>query len=122
MRSIAAIPARRRRVAGFSTDLATAQKTSRRMPKALPGKSANWPIAANGELVSALDGHWAEDDVISEEKVAKDRDQSCCQRRGTCAEDVQQATRDSIRAIMMVRAYRMRGHLHADLDPLGIAG
>jgi 2-oxoglutarate dehydrogenase E1 component len=31
---------------------------------------------------------------------------------------VLQATRDSIRAIMMIRAYRMRGHLHADLDPL----
>ncbi len=29
-----------------------------------------------------------------------------------------QSTRDSIRAIMMIRAYRMRGHLHADLDPL----
>ncbi|MHB1109993.1 MAG: 2-oxoglutarate dehydrogenase E1 component, partial [Devosia sp.] len=31
---------------------------------------------------------------------------------------VLQATRDSIHAIMMIRAYRMRGHLHADLDPL----
>jgi 2-oxoglutarate dehydrogenase E1 component len=35
---------------------------------------------------------------------------------------VLQATRDSVRAIMMIRAYRMRGHLHAKLDPLGIAG
>ena len=34
--------------------------------------------------------------------------------------DVQQATRDSVRALMMIRAYRMRGHLHADLDPLGL--
>jgi 2-oxoglutarate dehydrogenase E1 component len=32
--------------------------------------------------------------------------------------DVLQSTRDSIHAIMMIRAYRMRGHLHADLDPL----
>ena len=31
-----------------------------------------------------------------------------------------QATRDSVRALMMIRAYRMRGHLHADLDPLAI--
>ncbi|MCB1458310.1 MAG: 2-oxoglutarate dehydrogenase E1 component, partial [Nitratireductor sp.] len=31
------------------------------------------------------------------------------------------ATRDSVRALMMIRAYRMRGHLHAKLDPLGIA-
>jgi 2-oxoglutarate dehydrogenase E1 component len=36
-------------------------------------------------------------------------------------EDVLRATRDSVRAIMMIRAYRMRGHLHADLDPLGMA-
>ena len=35
--------------------------------------------------------------------------------------EVQQATRDSVRALMMIRAYRMRGHLHADLDPLGLA-
>ncbi len=31
---------------------------------------------------------------------------------------IQQAARDSVRAIMMIRAFRMRGHLHADLDPL----
>ena len=30
------------------------------------------------------------------------------------------ATRDSVRALMMIRAYRMRGHLHANLDPLGL--
>ena len=30
------------------------------------------------------------------------------------------ATRDSVRALMMIRAYRIRGHLHANLDPLGI--
>ena len=36
-------------------------------------------------------------------------------------EKVFQATRNSIRALMMIRAYRMRGHLHADLDPLGLA-
>ncbi|MDQ4135993.1 MAG: 2-oxoglutarate dehydrogenase E1 component, partial [Pseudomonadota bacterium] len=34
--------------------------------------------------------------------------------------DVQQATRDSVRALMLIRAYRVRGHLHAKLDPLGI--
>ncbi|MCL4148165.1 UNVERIFIED_CONTAM: hypothetical protein GTU68_061659 [Idotea baltica] len=34
---------------------------------------------------------------------------------------VHSATRDSVRAIMMIRAYRMRGHLHANLDPLGLA-
>ena len=36
-------------------------------------------------------------------------------------DDVRQAANDSIRALMLVRAYRVRGHLHADLDPLGLA-
>jgi 2-oxoglutarate dehydrogenase E1 component len=31
-----------------------------------------------------------------------------------------QAVMDSIRALMMVRVYRVRGHLEADLDPLGL--
>ncbi|MSP06602.1 MAG: 2-oxoglutarate dehydrogenase E1 component [Candidatus Fonsibacter sp.] len=34
--------------------------------------------------------------------------------------DVERATVDSIRAIMMIRAYRIRGHLIADLDPLDL--
>ena len=33
-------------------------------------------------------------------------------------EDIRAATLDSIRALMMIRAYRVRGHLIADLDPL----
>jgi 2-oxoglutarate dehydrogenase E1 component len=32
----------------------------------------------------------------------------------------EQSTKDSVRAIMLIRAYRIRGHLIADLDPLGI--
>ena len=35
-------------------------------------------------------------------------------------ERVRQATMDSIRALMLIRAFRVRGHLHADLDPLGL--
>ncbi|SDH24553.1 2-oxoglutarate dehydrogenase E1 component [Roseospirillum parvum] len=35
-------------------------------------------------------------------------------------QEARQRTLDSIRALMMIRAYRVRGHLHAKLDPLGI--
>ncbi len=35
-------------------------------------------------------------------------------------EDLKQAARDSIGALMLVRAYRVRGHMLADLDPLGM--
>ena len=33
---------------------------------------------------------------------------------------IEQSTKDSVRAIMLVRAYRIRGHLIASLDPLEI--
>ncbi|MCB1386104.1 MAG: 2-oxoglutarate dehydrogenase E1 component [Nitratireductor sp.] len=82
---------------------------------------ANWPIAANGEMVSALDGDWA-----SVEAHMADRLRGKQERRsvgpGLSEAEVAEAARDSVRAVMMIRAYRMRGHLHATLDPLGIAG
>lgn len=34
--------------------------------------------------------------------------------------DVRQATEDSVSALMLIRAYRQRGHFMADLDPLGM--
>ena len=36
------------------------------------------------------------------------------------ADDVRAATTDSLRAVMLIRAYRIRGHLLANLDPLGL--
>ena len=34
--------------------------------------------------------------------------------------DIKQATKDSVRSIMLIRAYRIRGHLIANLDPLSL--
>ncbi len=81
-------------------------------------QSKNWPIVTNGELVSALDGNWGVVEKIIDRKV---RDNAASVGAAMSDTDVLQATRDSVRAIMMIRAYRMRGHLHANLDPLGIA-
>ncbi|WP_315836728.1 2-oxoglutarate dehydrogenase E1 component [Bradyrhizobium prioriisuperbiae] len=86
-------------------------------------EKANWPVGPTDELTSALDGNWAlAEKVIGGKLQAKA--QSMAQAKGTTlsATDVQQATRDSIRALMLIRAYRMRGHFHANLDPLGIEG
>jgi 2-oxoglutarate dehydrogenase E1 component len=76
-----------------------------------------WPVVARDDLVSALDGQWAEVG-----KAVGDKIKARAQAVGTeiTAEQVQQATRDSVRAIMLIRAYRIRGHLHAKLDPLGL--
>src|SRR5690606_13920285 len=79
---------------------------------------ANWPISANGELVSALDGDWGAAEKHFEKKV---REKAGEKGAALSDADILTATRDSVRAIMMIRAYRMRGHLHADLDPLGLA-
>ena len=80
-------------------------------------KRRNWPRPERSELVSALDGDWRE-----VEKTVGDKLMAKAQVSGgeVTAAEVQQATRDSIRALMLIRAYRMRGHLHANLDPLGL--
>ena len=80
-------------------------------------RKPNWPAAANGELVSALDGDWGTVEKHFERKVKE----KAAEAGGLSEADVLRATRDSVRAIMMIRAYRMRGHLHANLDPLGLA-
>src|SRR3982074_3250 len=77
----------------------------------------NWPLTPRDELTSALDGNWAEVEKTVGTKIA-----AKAQAKGSelTAADVHQATRDSVRALMLIRAYRMRGHFHAKLDPLGI--
>ena len=86
-------------------------------------KKPNWPVAASGELISALDGNWS---AIEKKVVDKLKDKAGAApgagaaKAAASPEQLQAAARDSVHALMMIRAYRMRGHLHADLDPLGI--
>src|SRR5450432_4476537 len=77
----------------------------------------NWPLRPDGDLVAALDGQWAETEKKIGEKIS-----AKAQAKGVelSSADVQQATRDSIHALMLIRAYRMRGHFHAKLDPLDL--
>jgi 2-oxoglutarate dehydrogenase E1 component len=79
----------------------------------------NWPLTPRDDLTSALDGNWAEVEKAVGTKLAT---KAKAPARGAelTAADVHQATRDSVRALMLIRAYRMRGHFHARLDPLGI--
>jgi 2-oxoglutarate dehydrogenase E1 component len=65
------------------------------------------------ETTRLLDGNWAGLQESLERKVA-------ARLPNAPAQDVQSAARDSLRALMMIRAYRTRGHLAAKLDPLGI--
>ena len=80
-------------------------------------KKPNWPLRPNDELTASLDGQWPDTERRLGDKIKKQ-----AQSTGVdlSASDVQQAARDSIHALMLIRAYRMRGHFHAKLDPLGI--
>jgi len=65
------------------------------------------------ETTALLDGNWAALTDKLEKKVKERLPQASII-------DVQSAARDSVRALMMIRAYRTRGHLSANLDPLGL--
>jgi 2-oxoglutarate dehydrogenase E1 component len=102
----------------FFADLKDDPEQIRKSAAGASWKQANWPVQANGELVSALDGNWG-----AVEKAVSDKLKGKAKQAGQSLDPAvaEQATRDSVRAIMMIRAFRMRGHLHANLDPLGLA-
>jgi 2-oxoglutarate dehydrogenase E1 component len=69
------------------------------------------------EEVALFDGNWA----AIEAQVANKLGRRVGDGSGALsALDLQAAAKDSVKALMMIRAYRMRGHLAAKLDPLGI--
>ncbi|MFN3745525.1 MAG: 2-oxoglutarate dehydrogenase E1 component [Hyphomicrobiaceae bacterium] len=75
-------------------------------------------LQAPGELVAALTSDFGAAERDVREKLG--------QRAQTFGYDLSpaasyRATQDSLRALMLIRAYRVMGHLAADLDPLGIA-
>ncbi|WP_299791275.1 2-oxoglutarate dehydrogenase E1 component [uncultured Marivita sp.] len=81
---------------------------------------ADWPPVPNDDLTAALDGQWPV--APAEAKGAGDKIKAKAQEKGVEVTDdaIQRAVLDSIRALMIIRAYRIRGHLAADLDPLGM--
>jgi len=78
------------------------------------------PLASlqeRSELVDALTGDWG-----GIERTVRDRLSARAQAQGLALDPIAsvRATQDSIRALMLIRAYRVMGHLAADLDPLGL--
>ncbi len=70
--------------------------------------------AARPDWMSAIDGLWPAVEAKLGKAIAD-------KKPAASVDEVRAATLDSLRAIMMIRAYRMRGHLKANLDPLGLA-
>ncbi len=94
----------------------------------------DWPVAPADDLTAALTGEWPEAKARPDAKAGPDakarpdaapaavRIAAKAAEAGTTVSDAQirRAVLDSVRALMIIRAYRIRGHLVADLDPLGM--
>ena len=72
------------------------------------------PQIARTETLSALDGDWPAATVSKVAKAVQEK------KPGATEADIRAAAHDFIRALMLIRTYRIRGHLQANLDPLGI--
>ncbi|WP_299418749.1 2-oxoglutarate dehydrogenase E1 component [uncultured Shimia sp.] len=79
----------------------------------------DWPPQPNDDLTSSLTGEWPEQ---VEAKAAGKKIKEKAAEKGVEVSDeaIKRAVLDSIRALMIIRAYRIRGHLIADIDPLGM--
>ena len=83
---------------------------------------ADWPPQPVDDLTAALTGEWAAPPPAKEAKAAGAKIAAKAAEAGVQLSDeqIQRAVLDCVRAIMIIRAYRIRGHLAADLDPLGM--
>ena len=81
----------------------------------------NWPPAADDELTAALDSDWAAYDKAHAPalpKSVKPPAPTAAPQAAASADEIKRAALDSVRALMLIRAYRIRGHFSANLDPL----
>src|SRR3954462_8672286 len=74
----------------------------------------NWPLAELDELNLGLDPTQATIERVRTAAAEK------AAATGASPDEMRRAAEDSIRAMMLIRTYRVRGHLAANLDPLGL--
>jgi 2-oxoglutarate dehydrogenase E1 component len=78
---------------------------------------------ARAVLTDAMGASWAPRKAVFIEQAEADIEQAEAEttpRPAPSKEEIVAAARDSLRALMLIRAYRVRGHLEAKLDPLGL--
>uniref|UniRef100_UPI00286E4EFB thiamine pyrophosphate-dependent enzyme n=1 Tax=Sphingomonas sp. TaxID=28214 RepID=UPI00286E4EFB len=75
---------------------------------------ANWPLAVLDEVNAGLDPTEA---TVAAVKAAASEVAAAA---GADPDAVHRAADDSVRAMMLIRTFRVRGHLAASLDPLGL--
>ena len=101
-------PSWRAYFANLGEDAANAKKNA----EGPSWKRDAFPTDPTPELTSALTGDWGEHEAAVETIKAA--------RPNISESEAEQAAKDSLHALMLIRAYRARGHLIANLDPLGL--
>ncbi|AOZ68469.1 2-oxoglutarate dehydrogenase E1 component [Rhodobacter xanthinilyticus] len=107
--------------AAFFASLGDAELDVKHAAQGASWARADWPLEPAGDLMGALTGEWPAAPA-KEGKAAGDKIKAAAKSQGVelSEEAVKRAVLDSIRALMIIRAYRIRGHLIADIDPLGM--
>ena len=80
-------------------------------------ENTDWPPATTDDLTAALDPM----QMTPLAPPAKPGTRQTQSSKALGEDEVAKAAADSIRAMMLVRTYRVRGHLGANLDPLGLS-
>ncbi|RCW80809.1 2-oxoglutarate dehydrogenase E1 component [Paracoccus lutimaris] len=103
----------------FFRSLGDEEGTVTREAKGASWQRRDWPPVPADDNTAALTGEWPQSSK-AEAKAAMDKIAGKAAEKGVSLTDEQlkRAVLDSIRALMLIRAFRIRGHLHADLDPL----
>ena len=78
------------------------------------------PVTEPTDELGAMDGRWPAPKPDPKKPAAKAAPAASASAPSVTGDEIRAAAHDSIRALMLIRAYRIRGHLQANLDPLGI--
>ena len=80
-------------------------------------QSKRWPLTTTDDLTAALDPTQME----PAPKPARGGKPAAAAAPAPSKDDIVKAAGDAIRAQLLIRTYRVRGHLAANLDPLGLS-
>ena len=94
-------------------------------PKSLPAGWKNFFEGLSEDekiILSDLNGpSWSPEKKIKKiNNFLEDNQKIDYEKNNLNTSSIKEASKDSVRAIMLIRAYRIRGHLIANLDPLSI--
>ncbi len=114
--------------AKFTADPASVESGWRTFFEGLEGsaqgpswESARWPLTTTDDLTAALDPTQMEPAPKPAKGGGKPAPAAAAAPAPVSKDEIAKAAADAIRAQLLIRTYRVRGHLAANLDPLGLS-